>query len=271
LPALLERPLLGRGRPIVYDIDDAFFHTYNRHRSVLVRSLLGAKFQPLLRAAKACICGNSYLSDYVSQFCGNTLVIPTAVDTGKYHPLSKTHELAPVIGWIGSPSTWRYVRPLLPLLRDLVDSGRARVKVVGAGAAAATDSFPGLELVDWSEEREIDDVRSFDVGIMPLPDDDWARGKSGYKLIQYMACGLPCVASPVGVNSEILNDDCGILASTIEDWRRGLTRLIDCPELRALMGAAGRSRAQEHYSLAVHAPRLVNLFLGLGTGIPSAA
>jgi glycosyltransferase involved in cell wall biosynthesis len=262
IPSWLEMPLVWRGRPIIYDIDDAFFHTYNRHRNPLVRLILGKKFEPLLRAATACICGNAYLRDYVSRFCRNTIVVPTVVDTDDYRPAAKKPELPPVIGWIGSPSTWSYVRPLLPLLQNLVDSGRARVKVVGAGAKAAADSFPGLELVDWSEEREIDDVQSFDIGIMPLPDDEWARGKSGYKLIQYVGCGLPVVASPVGVNVEIVADGRnGFLVSDMEGWRAALDRLAGDPGLRSRFGAAGRARAVADYSLQTHAPRVVKVVM----------
>jgi glycosyltransferase involved in cell wall biosynthesis len=262
LPSALERLLLRRGRPIIYDIDDAFFHTYNRHRSALVRSVLGRKFEPLLRSAAACICGNAYLRSYVSQYCSRTYVIPTVVDTDRYKPAPKTHEPPPVIGWIGSPTTWRYARPLLPLLQELVSGGRVRVKVVGAGAAARADSFPGLEFVDWSEDSEIEQVQSFDIGIMPLPDDDWARGKSGYKLIQYMACGAPVVASPVGVNCDIVREgENGFLASVLGEWRAALERLVSDPGLRSQLGAQGRRRAVTDYSLRTHAPRFAEIVM----------
>jgi glycosyltransferase involved in cell wall biosynthesis len=260
LPSVLERLLLRRGRPIIYDIDDAFFHTYDRHRSALVRSILGRKFEPLLCSAAACICGNVYLREYVSQYCKNTVVVPTVVDTDKYRPACTDHALPPVIGWIGSPTTWPYVRPLLPLLHELVSSGRARVKVVGAGAAARIDSFPGLEVVSWAEDREIEDVQSFDVGIMPLSDDEWARGKSGYKLIQYMACGLPVVASPVGINRKLVrHGESGFLAGSDSEWREAFDRLLSERQLRRRMGGDGRERAVAEYSLAVHAPRVVGL------------
>jgi glycosyltransferase involved in cell wall biosynthesis len=260
LPSPLERLLLLRRRPIIYDIDDAFFHTYDRHRNRLVRSILGGKFEPLLRAAAACICGNAYLREYVSRYCQNAVVVPTVVDTDKYRPASTDHALPPVIGWIGSPTTWPYVRPLLPLLQDLVSSGRARVKIVGAGAAARDDSFPGLELVSWAEEREIEDVQSFDMGIMPLSGDEWARGKSGYKLIQYMACGLPVVASPVGVNRDIVIDGkTGLLAITGEEWRRQLELLIAGSHMRRALGAEGRRRAVAKYSLTAHTPTVVGI------------
>jgi glycosyltransferase involved in cell wall biosynthesis len=260
LPSAFERPLLRRARPIIYDIDDAFFHTYERHRSRFVRAIVGKKFEPLLRSATACICGNAYLRDYASRFCSHTEIIPTVVDTDRYTPSPKSTAGLPVIGWIGSPSTWRYVRPLVPLLEELVTNGYASVKVVGAGTAATFDGFRGLELVEWSEHSEIEHLQSFDVGIMPLPDDDWARGKSGYKLIQYMACGLPVVASPVGVNREIVCDgENGFLASNVQEWRTSLQRLIGDVELRSRLGKEGRTRAVAEYSLRAHAPRFVEM------------
>jgi glycosyltransferase involved in cell wall biosynthesis len=132
--------------------------------------------------------------------------------------------------------------------------------VVGAGPSAAEASFPGLELLDWAEEREVADVQSMDIGIMPVPDEIWARGKSGYKLVQYMACGLPVVASPVGVNSDIIqHGETGFLARDMAEWRKFLLLLLDDADLRSRLGKAGRNRAEEHYSLQAHAPRLVEL------------
>jgi len=135
-----------------------------------------------------------------------------------------------------------------------------KVRVVGAGPSAAEEAFPGLELLDWAEESEVADVQGMDIGVMPVPDEIWAKGKSGFKLIQYMACGLPVVASPVGVNREIVeHEKTGLLATGAAEWRDALDLLISDSDLRARMGAAGRTRAEEKYSLRAHAPRLVQL------------
>ncbi len=262
LPGWLERLALSRSRAIVYDFDDAFFHNYDASSNPLVRTLLGRKLEPLLRRAAACCCGNGYLEEYASRFCERTMVLPTVVDTAQYTP-----RIAPadpgkplVIGWIGSPTTWRYMRALVPLLAELVQERGVKVRVVGAGPKAEQDRFPGLELLDWAEDREVADVQAMDVGIMPVPDEIWALGKSGYKLIQYMACGLPVVASPVGVNRDIVTHGVsGFLATTPAEWKRFLSLLLDDADLRLRMGLAGQKRAQEDYSLAVHAPRLVGL------------
>lgn len=267
LPAMFERLLASRSRPLVYDLDDAFFLSYDDHPNPLLRKVLRGKLEPLLRSAFACTCGNPYLADYASQFCPTTIVIPTVVDTAIYRPVARSRGGGSLtIGWIGSPSTWTYVRPLLPTLRDLCQNFATKFFVIGAGAGAEADWFPGMELREWSESNEIADIQSMDIGIMPVSDDKWARGKSGYKLIQYMACGLPVVASPVGVNREIVrSEESGILATTQSGWRIALERLLGNAEQRRRMGEQGRKRAVADYSLAVHAPRLVRVITAAGS------
>jgi len=267
LPAMFERLAFAARVPVVYDFDDAFFHQYDAAPRPLVRRALAGKLEPLLRGAVACACGNAYLRDYADRFCDRTTILPTVVDTDAYRPAGHGDDGPVTIGWIGTPSTWRYLRPLLPLLADLAATRGIRVRVVGAGAAAFADRFPGLDLVDWREETEIAEVQRMDIGVMPLPDEAWARGKSGYKLVQYMACGLPVVASPVGVNAEIVAEgESGFLADTPGDWRRAILALLDDPALRRRMGEAGRARAQARYALSVQAPRMVTLLRDAAAG-----
>ena len=261
LPGFVESAAGRIGhRPIVFDYDDAIFHMYDAAPSPLVRSLLGHKLEPVLRRAKACLCGNDYVRDYARRFNDNAVVLPTVVDTDIYRPGERAADQSLTIGWIGSPSTWQYVRPLLPLLSELCVAHRARLLVVGAGAAAEGDRRPAVEFVPWSEETEVASVQEMDIGIMPLPDEPWARGKSGYKLIQYMACGLPVVASPVGVNATIVRPgEEGLLATTEAEWRDALETLLADAELRARMGSSGRKRAIASYSLQSQAPRLIEV------------
>lgn len=260
LPAFIER-LATIGKPVIYDMDDAFFHRYDDSPKPLVRWLLAGKQARLLSNAAACTCGNEYLRDYAARYCRNTIVLPTVVDTDLYRPIGRKAGGSVAIGWIGSPTTWPNVRPLLPLLRELCASGGVGFRVVGAGSAADLDRFPGMELVDWSEAMEIAEVQRMDIGIMPLVDSPFERGKSGYKLIQYMACGLPTVASPVGVNRTIVADGTsGFLATTDAEWRQALTRLIGDRDLRYRMGEQGRQFVEESYSLDSQAPRLIDLF-----------
>lgn len=261
LPGLFERLASWTGKPIIFDYDDAIFHYYDDSRLPIVRRLLGRKLEPIMRTAAACLCGNAYLAQYAARFCDRSIVLPTVVDTSVYQPAVRPGNGPVVVGWIGSPTTWRNMQPLLPLLQELTGEGKIRVRAVGAGAGASADSFSGLQFIDWNGASEVADVQAMDIGIMPLLDRPFERGKSGYKLIQYMACGLPVVASPVGVNGDIVRDgENGFLASNSEQWRKALQMLIGDSELRERMGRAGRTRAETDYSLVAQAPRLVDVF-----------
>lgn len=258
LPGMFERLAGFSGRPIVCDYDDATFHTYDRHRSGAVRQMLGNKLEPLLSRATACICGNDYLKAYAEQFCPNSVTIPTVVDTDTYVPRKCRGNGPPVVGWIGSPSTWQNVEPLLPTLLPRLRRLGVVFRVIGAGPKA--EGIEGIDAVSWSENTEIASVQGLDIGIMPLLDEPFQRGKCGYKLIQYMACGIPVVAAPVGVNSQIVDNGVnGFLASSEAQWLEALDRLIADKELRVAMGAKGRERAVQEYSLAAQQPNLLRV------------
>ena len=263
LPAGFEKLVFRSGIPVVYDCDDALFLRYNNSPSRALRALLSGKIEQLMSRAAAVTCGNAFLRDYAAAFCPNASVFPTVLDTEVYTPAERDTDGAAVIGWIGSPSTWENVQPLLPVLEQLCGDRGVTFRAIGAGYKAGADHFPGMELAPWAEATEVAEVQGFDIGMMPLIDNPWQRGKSGYKLIQYMACGIPAVGSPVGANSSILAEDCGILARNAEEWHDALTRLLDDADLRRRTGEAARKRAVEHYSLAVHAPRLSELFLSI--------
>lgn len=254
LPAIFERLAFRAGKPLVYDFDDAFFVTYED------KPVLDGKIDGLIAGAAACCCGNPYLLDHARRLNASSIVLPTVVDTNAYRPLDAPPR-PPAIGWIGSPSTWPYVRPLLPLIEQLCRQGEKRFIAVGAGHGADADRFDGMEVRHWTEHREVADIQAMDVGIMPLPDDPWARGKSGYKLVQFMACGLPVVASPVGVNPLIVeNGKSGYLASSKDEWARSLGLLLKSRDLRSSLGMAGRERIVAHYSLEAQAPRVIQIF-----------
>ena len=264
LPGWFERLALRSGKPVVYDFDDAIFQPYDDNPNPLKRAVLGGKLAPLLRGAALCLCGNRYLEAYAAQYCARTLIMPTVVDTDIYRPAESRPERPVTIGWIGSPTTWPYVAAMLPVLERVAERHGARVRIVGAGAAAASDS-PLVDFVDWDEAAEVAEVQRMDIGVMPLPDEDWARGKCGYKLIQYMACGLPVIASPVGVNSEIVGEGVnGLLASTPDEWEEALTALIADPDKARAMGEAGRERVVADYSLATHGPRFAAAIKNVG-------
>lgn len=255
LPALLESVFLRAKVPIIYDFDDAIFHQYDNHSSFLVRAVLGKKLQPLLSRAVLATCGNAYLQAYAARFCRHTEVVPTVVDSSIYIPRTAGHPRGPVtVGWIGSPTTWQFVRPVLPVLRDLAEELDLRIRVVGAGVKE--DSLRRFEFLEWNEAQEVEMIQGMDIGIMPLPDEPWARGKCGYKLIQYMGCAVPTIASPVGVNASIVDHRVnGFHARTKQEWVDAIRGLCGDPRLRRDMGARGRLKVEEAYSLQAHGPR----------------
>lgn len=256
LPGLFETFLRVTKKPVFYDIDDAIFHQYDTNRNPFIRVFLGRKLVPLLRRADIAFCGNAYLQEYVSRYCTRTEIIPTVVDTSIFKPhAAKPPIHPPVLGWIGSPSTWDYCQPLLPMLSKFAEELRLSAFIVGAGHKAEPN--PNFEFADWVESNEVADIQRMDIGIMPIPDAPWARGKCGYKLIQYMACGIPVIASPVGVNRDIVQHGVnGFLASTDAEWRAAIEHLLRDKPLRTRMGEAGRKIVEERYSIQLQGPRL---------------
>lgn len=259
LPGIFERLVRRPSRPIVFDFDDAIFHNYDLHPNAVVRGLLSNKLRTTIAAADVTLAGNAYLAEYSRLSCSHVEVVPTVVNIDQYVP-SSTKRLSEEIriGWIGTPSTWsQFMVPMLPLLSRIAGDRAARISAVGA---SGTD-VQCVDVIPWSEETEISSIQGMDIGVMPLTDTPWARGKCGYKLIQYMACGLPVVASPVGVNAEIVDHGVnGFLASSEAEWQSALETLINDPELRLRMGQAGRKRVERDYSLQVHGPRVARLF-----------
>ena len=259
MPACGERLLKLFSRPYVVDYDDAVFHNYDLSGNRWVRRLLGRKIDTVMRNASVVIAGNQYLADRARQAgADRVVVIPTVVDRLRYQPQSASDNEDLIIGWIGSPSTQRYVVGIGHALARACRESGARLMLVGATPAVA-DELPGIpvEILPWSEDSEAELVSRMSVGIMPLEDGPWERGKCGYKLIQYMACAVPVVASPVGVNSEIVGDnECGLLAESCDDWSTSLLSLLGSRERRDVLGQAGRHAVESHYSLQVQAPVL---------------
>ncbi len=261
LSAWGEILLNARGIPYIVDYDDAIFHVYDQHPRKLVRTLLGEKIGRVMRGAKLVIAGNDYLAEY-ARMAGSVHVehLPSVVDIDRYHPAPMHKERVFTIGWIGSPSTTGYLKQIEPALAEICRNDRARLVLVGADDIA----LPGvpLELQPWNEDTEVAAIQSFDAGIMPLPDTPWERGKCGYKLIQCMACGLPVVAAPVGVNRQIVDHGInGFHASNLDEWVQALTVLRDNHEKRRAMGQAAREKAVAEYSLQANGPRLLRLLL----------
>ena len=250
LPGGIESRLLGI--PYIYDFDDAFFLKYRQERFRRVSFVLKDKFAAVISRAAAVLAGNHYLVDYANQLNPATTFLPTVVDTDRYVHLPSERDDKFTVGWIGSPSTSVYLSAMALPLAQLGREGPIRFVIVG-GRSEAID---GVEVVNlpWEEATEVSLINTFDVGVMPLFDDEWARGKCALKLIQYMACGVPVVASPVGANLDVVGSDCGLLAKDDGDWALALRRLRDDVRLRKDMGLAGHERVVKNYSLSVGLP-----------------
>ena len=261
VPWMIERSFLPRVVPIVSDYDDAIFHRYDLHPVAAVRWLLGRKIDRIMQRAALVTAGNDYLAGRARNAGARQVeIVPTVVDLSQYTVRSEPATNTSVqVGWIGTPNTWEaFGKHLYSQLNDTLATHSARFKAVGAKLEA--ESVGELDVVPWSEDTEVCAIQSMDIGVMPLTDTPWTRGKCGYKLIQYMACGLPVVASPVGVNSDIVEHGVnGFLAETDDDWRVAIETLLNDADLRRRMGQAGRQKVEEHYSLQVWGPRVAEM------------
>jgi glycosyltransferase involved in cell wall biosynthesis len=259
-PPLIELALASkRGPAIVLDFDDAIFLPNVSEANWFVSSLKYPRKVPtIIRHSDQVIVGNDYLARYACEHNRAVTMIPTCVDTDRFVPRSGAgagRDL--IVGWIGSPTTTPYLTAMGAVLRRAREGHPFELRVSGAGRDVV---FPGVRVqnLPWSLDREVELFNTCDVGIYPLADDEWSKGKCGFKAIQFMACGVPVVAAAVGVNREIIQDGVnGFLASTDDEWVDKIGRLLGDAALRARLAAAGRYTIEERYSLKVNAPKLV--------------
>ncbi len=262
-PPFIERWIRRLGIPIVYDFDDAIFlpavSEANRAFSFLKNPQRASRILQLVDEVSV---GNEFLAEYARRFNRHVTVIPTAVDTNRFVP---RQDVPPadgrklVVGWIGSPTTFTYLENLAGVLAEVAARHPFTLKVSGAGRPV---NFPGVDVqvVPWSMADEVTLFNTCDIGVYPLTDDDWSRGKCGFKAIQCMACGVPVVAAAVGVNREIITHGIdSMLASTRQEWIDHLSLLLTDHELRRQMASAGRRTIQARYSLDVTAPQLAGV------------
>ena len=253
-------------RPMVLDLDDATYVPYTSPTYGKLGKALKwfGKTDDLIRWADIVTCGNRAIAEYAESKGATTRIIPTVVHTDVFVPRPRVPPLTDVplvLGWIGTHSTFPYLRAVFPVLQDLAKTHPFKLKIVGAGIN--TVSIPGVEVenLEWRLEREVEDFQSFDVGLYPIDPslyaEKWAAGKSGFKAIQYMAVGIPFVAAPIGAMAEI--GEAGVThfhATSNDEWFRKLELLLADAHLRQTMGASGRRHAVEHYSLSEQADKL---------------
>ncbi len=262
-PVIEMRLSVVEGRALVYDFDDAIYLPNVSEANRFIRLLKWPQKVPrIIRVSDCVVAGNQHLAQYARSYNKAVTVIPTCIDTNKFVPRAGGNSEGddPVVGWIGSPTTVPYLLSLREVLRRAAASHRFTLRVAGAGGVG---QVPGVNVanVPWSIEQEASLFNTCDIGVYPLWDDAWTRGKCGFKAIQFMASGIPVVASAVGVNREIIQDGVnGFLAATEEEWGEKLGWLLSDPLMREKLGRAGRETIVERYSLAVHAPTLAAVF-----------
>lgn len=261
-PLWAELALL-RGVPYVLDYDDAVFHNYDMHRLGVVRRLYGERLDGLMAKAALVVTGNDYLAQRARKAGARKVeVVPTVIDLERYPRAQRSKTSAKdgalCVVWIGSPSTVKYLQLIAGPLQALAGRLPFVLRVIGGGEFHLAGVK--VEVLPWSEDSEVQYLQSADLGVMPLEQSPWERGKCGYKLIQYMASGLPVLASNVGVNSEIVRDgENGYLACTSEEWLRQLASLLQSPALRTQLGQAGRRRVEERYCFQRTGPLMARL------------
>lgn len=260
-PAVFERLIHQQRVPFVFDFDDAIFVSYRSPSNGYLSYLkFASKTRTICRLASHVMVGNPYLAEYARQVNDQVTVVPTTIDTEKYQVRpAKTTGDPIVIGWTGSYSTVQHLDTLRGALKKLAETEKFRLRVIGTPnyecAPLETEAMP------WRAATELQDLSAIDIGVMPLPDDNWSKGKCGLKALQFMALGIPTVCSPVGVNTDIIQDnENGFLAISEEEWVDKLTRLVRSADLRRRLGNAGRATVEEKYSAVTQAPRVYEIF-----------
>ena len=245
-------------KKIIYDFDDAIWYlNYSQKNPIVKYFKFPKKVEKICKWSSAISCGNEYLANYAKQYNKNVFVIPTTIDTN-YHNNKEKQIDAVVIGWTGMITTMRHIGLVLPVLKELEKKYSFRFRVISNDIPKL--DLDSLEYIKWSRDTEIEDLSVIDIGIMPLPDEEWEKGKCGFKGLQYMALGKPTVMSPVGVNTEIIQDgENGFLASSESEWIDKLSQLIESKVLREKLGTAGRTSVLKKYSVEANKQKYLNL------------
>jgi glycosyltransferase involved in cell wall biosynthesis len=235
-------------KPRVLDVDDAIF---------LYRD--GSAARRLARLCQTVICGNDFLAENFRKWNPNVQVLPTAVDTDRYQPCSRQPQ-SPLkrIGWSGGSSNFVYLDTIRPALRALLDRRKDVIFRVVADRRPRLEGIAEdrVEFIRWSPQNEVQAIQEMSIGVMPLQDSPWARGKCSFKLLTYMACGVPAVASPVGMNAEVLTAGGGLGPRNLEDWAAAMEWLLDDQVSARRIAEQGRQAVLRDYSVRALAPRL---------------
>ncbi|WP_157862965.1 glycosyltransferase family 4 protein [Desulfofarcimen acetoxidans] len=252
------------GKRVIFDFDDAIYTVSAVRKKTLIERLsYPERVQRIIGLCDDVVVGNEYLAHFARKYHKNVHLIPTSIDMTKY-PVPKFNEQKAgpfVIGWIGTPSTLPYLYSIKPALQEIALKHEVVLRIVGGKDYAC--SGIEVEYLTWSLDNEVEYICSFDIGIMPLTDDPWSRGKCGLKLLQYLAAGVPAVASPVGVNKDIIDDGVnGYWAESTRQWVDKIERIISFPAEHINMTRLARKTVEDEYSLAANLNKLIKVLSG---------
>jgi glycosyltransferase involved in cell wall biosynthesis len=253
-------------KKIIYDFDDAIWLPNTSQENRLASKLKWhSKVESICKWSYVISCGNKYLYDYAKQFNTRVVLNPTTIDTKKLHNTilypQKIKSNLRIIGWTGTHSTLKYLNHILPAIQSLEQKFPGQFKFVVIADRRPVFKLSSLHYIQWSKETEVQDLLQFDIGLMPLTDDVWAKGKCGFKALQYMALNIPCLASPVGVNSAIIDEGVnGFLCSTLTQWEENIEGLLNNDTLREQMGEKGREKVLSYYSVESNSSNFLSLF-----------
>jgi glycosyltransferase involved in cell wall biosynthesis len=261
-PFRLERLLKKVNKNIIFDIDDSIYIPDREEAGLVAQLKKYIKMQEvisILRVSRCVIVENTHIKNFVQKYCNKICLITGPIDTVKnYVSYSKPLSDEITIGWIGSPSTILYFKMIDEVLRRLSAKYSIKIRLIGVGDYSIEGA--NVETVVWSEETEVLELHKFDIGVMPMPDNEWTRGKVGCKMLQYMANAIPAVVSYTSTNSEIIEDGVnGYLVQSEAEWEERLSRLIEDSNLRKRIGLGGRKTVEERFSLEVNAPRFLDI------------
>ncbi len=247
---------------LIFDFDDSIWiHNVSDANKKLSWLKSPEKTGKIIAIADLVFAGNQYLADYAGKFNKNVVIIPTTIDTNEYKNLHLNSHSAVCIGWSGSMTTIKHFEYAIPFLVEIKKKYGSRVFFKVIGDAGYKNEELDIIGIGWKKEDEIKELSTIDIGIMPLPHDEWAKGKCGLKGLQYMALEIPTIMSPIGVNVEIIKDGInGFLAETIEEWIAKLSSLIESAELRNQIGRSGRKTVEENYSVASQEKKYLKYF-----------
>tara|TARA_Y100000591_G_scaffold287810_1_gene271656 strand:- start:593 stop:1663 length:1071 start_codon:yes stop_codon:yes gene_type:complete len=265
LPYFVENFFLNKSITYIVDYDDAIFNNYDSSKNIIFKTIFNKKIANIMRNASVVVVGNKHLKNYALREgkAKEVIELPTVVNLDSY---PKTNHISNnkiiKVGWIGTPSTLVFLKPLFYLFQKL--SKELDVEFIAIGVDKDHTGNSIIKTKEWSYENEFFLLQDIDIGIMPLPNNNWTKGKCGYKLIQYMACCKPVIASPIGINKALINqEENGYLAKDFKDWDKYLRLLIKSKKLRNSMGMNGRKLVEKKYSTEKVFPKLKEILLSI--------